>query len=122
MNKIKISETDIQSAIIRYLTVLENQGKLFFNRTNNIPPVNKNSKGEVVGFRRLPAGAKKGIPAIWVILQGKTIGLEVKTATGRQSKEQKEIQEKFTKNDADYYVVRSYEEVKNILDKYLKSA
>lgn len=115
MDKIKISETDIQSAIIRYLTVLENQGKLFFNRTNNIPPVNKNSKSEVVGFRRLPAGAKKGIPDIWVILQGKTIGLEVKTAAGRQSKEQKEIEERFKKNGAEYYIVRSLEDVKRIL-------
>ena len=116
MNKIKISETDIQSTIIRYLTVLENQGKLFFNRTNNIPPVNKNSKGEVVGFRRLPAGAKKGIPDIWVILQGKTIGLEVKTATGRQSKEQKEIEERFKKNGAEYYIVRSLDDVKEVIN------
>lgn len=115
MNKIKISETDIQSAIIRYLTILENQGKLFFNRTNNIPPVNKDHKGNVVGFRRLPVGAKKGIPDIWVILQGRTIGLEVKTATGRQSKEQKEIEERFKKNGAEYYIVRSLEDVEKIL-------
>lgn len=115
-------ETDIQSTIIRYLTILEAQGKLFFNRTNNIPPVNKDSKGRVTGFRKLPNGAKRGIPDIWVIINGKTIGLEVKTPTGRQSKEQKEIEEKFIKNGADYYIVRSYEEVKNILDGYLKSA
>ena len=115
MDKIKISETDIQSAIIRYLSILENQGKLFFNRTNNIPPVNKNSKGEVVGFRRLPVGAKKGIPDIWVIMNGHTIGLEVKTSTGRQSKEQKEIEERFKKNGAEYYVVRSLEDVKRII-------
>lgn len=115
-------ETDIQSTIIRYLAILEAQGKLFFNRTNNIPPVNKDSKGKVIGFRKLPSGAKRGIPDIWVIINGKTIGLEVKTPTGKQSKEQKEIQEKFIKNGADYYVVKSYEEVKNILDKYLKNA
>lgn len=98
-------ETDIQSTIIRYLEILETQGKLFFNRTNNIPPVNKDSKGKVIGFRKLPTGAKKGIPDIWVIINGKTIGLEVKTPTGKQSKEQKEIQEKFIKNGADYYVL-----------------
>ena len=117
-----MKETDIQSTKIWYLEILETQGKIFFNRNNKIHPLNKDSRGKVIGFRSLPFGAKKGIPDIWVIINGKTIGLEVKTPTGKQSKEQKEIQEKFIKNGADYYVVRSYEEVKNILDKYLKSA
>ena len=116
-----VKETDIQATIIRYLSILESQGKLFFNRTNNIPPVNKNRQGRIIGFRRLPVGSKKGIPDILVIIKGKTIGLEVKTATGKQSKEQKDIENKFIKNGADYYVVRSYEEVKNILDEYLSS-
>lgn len=52
-------ETDIQSTIIRYLAILETQGKLFFNRTNNIPPVNKDSKGKVIGFRNYQLEQRK---------------------------------------------------------------
>lgn len=115
MDKIKISETDIQSAIIRYLTILENQGKLFFNRMNNIGVPIKDRQGKIVGQRKT-FGSKRGIPDIWVILQGKTIGLEVKTATGRQSKEQKEIEERFKKNGAEYYIVRSLEDVKEVIN------
>ncbi len=64
-----IKETQIQTAIINLLAVYENQGKLFFNRTNNIPPVNKDRE------------------------------------TGKR----------FKKNGAEYYIVRSVEEVKKIL-------
>ena len=111
-----IKETQIQTAIINLLAVYENQGKLFFNRTNNIPPVNKDIEtGKILSFRKLPLGAKRGIPDIWVIINGKTIGLEVKTATGTQSASQKEIEKRFKKNGAEYYIVRSVEEVKKIL-------
>ena len=34
-------ESEIQSVIIDYLEILERQGKIFFHRVNNIPPVNK---------------------------------------------------------------------------------
>lgn len=59
---------------------------------------------------------KKGIPDIWVIKDGKTIGLEVKAPKGTQQKEQKDIEERFKRNGAEYYIVRSVDEVKKILN------
>lgn len=113
MNK-QPSETQIQSIIIRLLSILENQGKLWFSRLNNIPPVNKGLNG-VMQFRKLPEGNKKGIPDIITVINGKFICLEVKTPKGRQSKEQKELEINVKNNGGFYYVVRSLEDVKEIL-------
>lgn len=107
-----MTETQIQSSIIDYLQVLENQGKLFLHRVNNMGVYDP----KVKAHRRFPKGAKKGIPDIWVIKDGKTIGLEVKAPKGTQRKEQKEIEERFKKNGAEYHIVRSVEEVRKILD------
>lgn len=107
-----MKESDIQSGIIDYLQILENQGKLFFQRTNNNPvydPIGKK-------FRSLAKGQKKGFPDILVLKSGRCIGLEVKTSTGKQSKEQKEIQKHFEKQVFEYYVVRSIEDVKKIIE------
>lgn len=110
-----MKETEIQSSIIDFLIFQENQGKLFFSRLNNIPPVEKTMTG--MKFRRMPKGSKKGIPDILVLKSGRTIALEVKTRTGTQSKEQKEIENHFTRQGAEYYIVRSLEQAVGILGK-----
>lgn len=104
-----MKETDIQAAIITYLGILESQGKIWFSRLNNIPPVNKGTDGKMT-FRKLPRGCKKGIPDILIISKGRTIAMEVKTPTGKQSKEQKLVEESFKKQGQEYHVVRSLED------------
>lgn len=107
-----MKETDYQRLIIDYLTVLEKQNKLWFQRTNNTAiydPVGKK-------FRSLSKGQKKGFPDIIVFMNGKTIGLEIKTPTGRQSAEQKIMEQKMKEQGAEYYVVKSLEEVKQIIE------
>ncbi|MEG0426194.1 MAG: VRR-NUC domain-containing protein [Cetobacterium sp.] len=109
----KTKESEIQSSIIDYLQILENRGKIFFQRVNNTPvydPIGKK-------FRSMAKGTKKGFPDILVIADGRTIGLEVKTATGKQSKDQKDIENKFKQHGQEYFVVRSLEEVICILSK-----
>ncbi|MGL5716721.1 MAG: VRR-NUC domain-containing protein [Paraclostridium sp.] len=109
----KLTETQIQSSIIDYLEILEGQGKLWFSRLNNIPPVDKGLNGKMT-FRKLPKGCKKGIPDILVIFGSRCIAVEVKTATGKQSKEQKIVEDNFKKQGQEYYVVRSLQEAINI--------
>jgi hypothetical protein len=108
---LEMVESQIQSAIIDYLSILENQGKLFFQRTNN------NTVYDPVGkrFRSLAKGQKKGFPDLLILFKGKCLGIEIKTITGRQSKEQKEIEQQFKKNGAEYYIVRSLKDVEKIL-------
>ena len=107
-----MKESEIQSSIIDYLQILENKGKIFFQRVNNTPVYDPKYKQ----FRSMPKGSKKGFPDILVIKSGKTIGIEVKTATGKQSKEQKDIESKFKKHGQEYYIVRSLDEVIEILN------
>ncbi|WP_373077246.1 VRR-NUC domain-containing protein [Fusobacterium varium] len=106
-----MKESDIQSQIISYLQTLEKQGKLFFQRINNIAiydPVGKR-------WRALAKGTKKGFPDILVLKDSRCIGLEVKTSKGKQSKEQEEMENLMKEHGADYYVVRSLEEVQQII-------
>ncbi|WP_297635141.1 VRR-NUC domain-containing protein [uncultured Clostridium sp.] len=108
-----MKESEIQSGIIDYLQILENRGKIFFQRVNNTPvydPIGKK-------FRSMPKGTKKGFPDILVLMNGRTIGFEVKTATGKQSKDQKDIESKFKQHGQEYFVVRTVEEVICILSK-----
>lgn len=108
-------ESKIQSGIIDYLNILEKQGRLFFHRSNNNPvydPVGKK-------FRSLAKGQKKGFPDIVVLADKRFIGLEVKSEKGYQTKEQKEIEKSFLKQGFEYYVVRSIDDVKNVLGAYI---
>lgn len=96
-------ESNIQSAIIDYLELK----KHFFWRNNSGALQTKN--GHFVRF-----GAK-GSPDILVLTEGGyLVQLEVKTAKGRQSKEQKEWQKRSEELGAEYYVVRSIEDVQEI--------
>lgn len=106
-----MTETQIQSSIIDYLQVLENQGKLFLHRVNNMGVYDPKRKA----YRVFPKGAKKGFPDIIVIKNGFLIGLEVKTGKGEQSVNQIEIEKEFKKHGAAYYVVRSLDEVIEII-------
>ncbi|MGL5718570.1 MAG: VRR-NUC domain-containing protein [Paraclostridium sp.] len=110
----KLTETEIQSSIIDYLELLEKQGKLWFSRLNNIPPVNKGKDGSI-SFRKLPKGVKKGIPDIMVLMPNRCIALEVKTKIGKQSEGQKEVEKHFIKQGHEYHVVRSLAEAIDIL-------
>lgn len=110
-----MKETQIQSQIIQYLQVLENQGKLWFTRLNNIPPVNKGPNGKMT-FRSLPPGSKRGIPDILILTKHRLIGVEVKTSTGKQSKEQEVVEDNFIKFGHEYFLVRSLDDVIDILE------
>jgi len=106
-----MKETQIQSIIIDYLSYLENQGKLFFQRTNNTAIYQENR------YRRLAKGQKKGFPDIILCYKGYFVGLEVKTDKGIQSIEQKELEETIKRNYGYYFIVRSLEDVKEVLEK-----
>lgn len=108
-----MTETQIQSSIIDYLQLLENQGKLFLHRVNNMGVYDPKRKA----YRVFPKGAKKGFPDIICLKDGLLIGLEVKTGKGEQSVNQIEIEKEFKKHGAAYYVVRSLDEVIEIIER-----
>ena len=103
MNYIE-KEVDIQSAVCDYLAL---KG-YFFWRNNNTPIYNPTSNS----FRAMPKYALKGLPDIFVLTDGGyLVGLEIKTHKGKLSDNQKEIQKRFNDIGAEYYVIRSVDEL-----------
>ena len=101
----KISEKHIQKAILDYLAFK----KIFHYRQNSGA-----FKTESGGYMR--TASVSGLPDIVAIKDGIYIGLEVKTATGRQSEEQREIQDRITAAGGLYLVVRSVDDVRKIFE------
>lgn len=107
--KTKESESQIQNSICEYLEI---KRRCFF-RVNNIPAFNR-SEGGGITMRRLPKFTPRGLPDIIVVAGGAFIGLEVKSAIGKQSPEQKIFQSHLESHGGKYYVVRSIEDVQKI--------
>ena len=62
-------------------------------------------------------GYVKGQPDLVAVLNNKVVFIELKTDKGRQSKEQKEVEQEIKKRGVDYIVVRSLEDLQNYLKK-----
>lgn len=60
-------------------------------------------------------GAKPGDPDLVLCVNGRFIGVEVKSATGRQSEVQKVRQKEIEANGGLYFVVRSLEDIERVL-------
>jgi VRR-NUC domain len=104
-----MKESLIVTAIQQYLQLLENQGKLVYQRNN--------SGSTKIGNNFIRFG-KTGSPDLYVFLpNGKTLMIEVKNDKGKLSEGQKEFQEKITNLGHEYIVVRSLDEVIKCLTK-----
>jgi len=99
-------EGQIQNAICDYLALKRH----FFWRNNSNPIWNKATNRPMT----MPKYHMNGTPDIIVINGPFFIGLEVKTSKGRLSANQKEFKKKCDEQGAEYYVVRSIDDVKEI--------
>lgn len=103
-----MSESDNLRAICEYLAIREKQGKLIYWRANNVPVFDKDR------WRAMPKGSKLGVPDVNVVKDGFYIGLEVKTNKGKQSDNQKKFQELLEENGAEYHIVISIDDLKEL--------
>ena len=62
-------------------------------------------------YRPLPKYSMLGVPDINLIYNGQYIGIEVKSSSGVQSDNQKEFERQCKIAGAEYYVVRSVDDV-----------
>ena len=99
----KTLEKDVQLSILQYLEAK----RYFFYRQNTTPIFDAQKKI----FRRMPAYAMKGVPDIIVIHQGKYIGIECKSDTGKMSPDQLQFEKMSTLNGGVYILARSIEDV-----------
>lgn len=97
----KEKESDIQKAICEYL----NARGYFFWRNNTVPVFD----GKF--YRPMPKYSINGQPDIILIVDGKFIGLEVKTTKTKQSESQIFFEERCLRAKARYHVVRSIDDV-----------
>ena len=102
-----MSESDILRAICDYLEIKH----YFFWRANNTPVFDA-KRGQ---FRAFPKYAIKGLPDIQIITDGGfSVFLEVKQKGKYQSKDQKEFEKRCKEVGAEYHVVRSLDDMKEI--------
>jgi len=115
-----MKEIQIQKAIKDYLQILENQGKLMFLRNqaggyatkegHYIKMGKKGSPDLLVWKRRYFCTGDDGFDYV------EAIALEVKSPKGKQSQSQIEWQKKFEKIGGKYYIIRSVDDVMEILE------
>lgn len=105
----KLLEKDIQNAVCEYLALK----KHFFWRQNNTP-VSDMRNGQRF-FRAMPKYALKGVADIIVITDGGfAIFLEIKQPKAKQSIEQKEFQLNCVGLGAEYHIITSVDQLKEI--------
>lgn len=118
-------ESELKSCVEDYLQVGTNQGKWLFLRLNS---------GDFIEVRGATRRRVKGCPkgtADFIVLQAnlvnaypthvyinccRTVFLELKSDTGKQTKEQKEFQERAEDHVASYHIIRSLEDLQEILN------
>lgn len=128
---IELSEAEVKQGVEHYLTIMQNQGRLFFLRLNSGVAFMPAGNGKFYKIQLCP----KGTADLMVIqggqvqfsyrgkLHGEPHGIacvtfiELKKAKGKQSKEQVEFQEMITGFHCRYAVVRSVEELQEVLER-----
>ena len=102
-------EGSLKSTVSDWLQIQENQGKLIFLRLNAGGIVIEGEK------RRYFRGVKRGAADFEVITDGRVIFLELKSKNGKQNKEQKLFERKVKSFGCEYHIIRSFEELENVL-------
>jgi len=109
------SEAQIERSICDYLRI---KGFFFYKQPNSGFFSGKVINGSTMigSFRKHSSPyVKRGVPDIMVVINGRIIGLEVKSPSGRQSQDQIDFQREWEKAGARYFLVRSIEDVERCL-------
>lgn len=112
-----MNEKEIQKEIEKYLKIRQDSGKIEYIK-NSV-----SARFIEQGSFYAPLQSKRGSPDLLIFMKDikkdclRTIGLEVKTETGKQSPGQLGWQERFEKLGGEYYIVRSIDDVIKIIEK-----
>lgn len=103
------SEKDLHRAIVGMIAVEARAGVIVFHVPNG------GRRGKAEAGRLKGMGTLAGVPDLMVIAGGRCFGLEIKTASGRLSKEQKAMRQRFARAGCEFEVVRSLAEAREVL-------
>ena len=108
-----LSESQIQSSCVMWLWNTHPQTRgLFFSVTNNSEHIAR-------AMQRKAVGLISGVSDCLFIWRGSLYCFEFKTETGRQSAAQIEWQTKVNQQGINYYLIRSIEEFKKVMEEIL---
>ena len=105
--KTSVREADIQHSILDYLSYM----RIFHYRNNSGAMI-----GEYKGKKSFDRFGAKGSPDIICVIDGRYIGIEVKSEIGRQSENQQIFQDRLEKAGGLYILARSLDDVINELN------
>ena len=101
-----------------YQWAVNNYPCLRFGCLFHVPNGGSRVKREAVVFKAI--GVVAGVPDLILIHQNKTYGIELKTKTGKVSDKQIKVHEAWKKQGIDTYIVRSFEEFKELIENIVK--
>lgn len=102
-------EDELQIQVANYLRVAAYPSVVWWHTPNG----GKRHKAEAARFQAM--GVIAGIPDISLVDGGRYYGLELKTRTGPQSQEQKDIERRLASTGAPYRIARSLDDAVAIL-------
>ena len=106
----KADEDAVHAGLVAWLNFALPRGAVCWHTPNTFPTA------KIQYHQKLKRMARRaGIPDLLILHEGLLIGLEVKTATGRQSPEQKAIEAEFKAAGAVYEVVRGVSDAERVL-------
>ena len=108
----KHEEAKLQAEIVQYL---QKRGIYFFAVSNEA-----NGRNKIQQMQMIAMGLRPGVSDMVWILPGKVVFVEVKTEDGKQSEAQKRFEAKVNELGFDYFLVRSMESVKILVDNLLQ--
>jgi len=108
-----MSEYDIQKQIVDTLRMM---GYYLYSTPNELLGRVRGGGGYQRMQRATQSGLVSGVADLTVVLPGRVVFLETKTAKGRQSERQREFERRVTELGHRYVVVRSVEDAIKALD------
>lgn len=105
-----VSEEAIQRAVIQHLKLMATPGVVYFHCPNG------EARSKATGARLKAMGVRRGVADLCIVLpSGRSAFLELKSAKGRQSDDQKVFAADVSKTDALYAIASSIDEALQIL-------
>lgn len=92
----------------------------YYKKTYPIFYFRANSGSVITQGGRVFKGASAGTPDIILLVDSIFCGLECKTEKGRQSQVQKEVEQAITDAGGKYFLIRSMEDIKKVIDNIRK--
>jgi hypothetical protein len=111
-----LSEAQLQSQCVIWMRNEKPETRgLFFAITNNSENIGR-------AMQRKSMGLIPGVADTCFLWRGEAYFIEFKTPEGNQSPEQKQWQKTIEKHGIEYYIVRSFEQFKNLIENVQKKS